>query len=87
MTALDQTDPNALDEDILDIVVIDAGIDVDWVGGDPEKGEIYGWASWSKRKGILALRNPSDQPSQITLDIGGAFELPAGAPQELLNTG
>ncbi|MFH1919219.1 MAG: enterotoxin, partial [Planctomycetota bacterium] len=56
--------------------------DTHWVGGDPEKGETYGWASWSKRKGILALRNPSDQPSQITLDVRGAFELPAGAAQE-----
>jgi hypothetical protein len=56
--------------------------DTHWVGGDPEKGEIYGWASWSKRKGILALRNPSDQPSQITLDIQRAFELPSEAPQK-----
>jgi hypothetical protein len=56
--------------------------DTHWVGGDPEKGEIYGWASWSKRKGILALRNPSDQPSQITLDIRAAFELPAESPQK-----
>ena len=56
--------------------------DTHWIGGVPEKGEIYGWASWSKRKGILALRNPSDQPSQITLDIAGAFELPAGAARK-----
>jgi hypothetical protein len=56
--------------------------DTHWVGGDPEQGEIYGWASWSKRKGILALRNPSDQPSQITLDIAEAFELPVGAAQK-----
>lgn len=56
--------------------------DTHWVGGNPERGEIYGWASWSKRKGILALRNPSDQPSQISLDIAGVFELPAGAARE-----
>jgi hypothetical protein len=56
--------------------------DTHWVGGDPEQGEVYGWASWSKRKGILALRNPNEQPSQITLDIAEAFELPAGAAQK-----
>ena len=56
--------------------------DTHWVGGDPQKGEIYGWASWSKRKGILALRNPAAQPSRITLDVAEAFELPAGAAQK-----
>jgi hypothetical protein len=56
--------------------------DTHWVGGDPEKGEVYGWASWSKRKGILALRNPDDQPSRITLDIAEAFELPPGAARK-----
>jgi hypothetical protein len=56
--------------------------DTHWVGGDPAQGQIYGWASWSKRKAILALRNPSDQPAEITLDIAKAFELPAGAPQK-----
>lgn len=55
--------------------------DVHWVGGDPSKGEIYGWAAWSRRKGILSLRNPSDQPATMTLDIAQAFELPEGAPR------
>ena len=57
----------------------DVLVDTHWVGGDPEKLEVYGWASWSPRKGILVLRNPSDRPQQITLDVGQAFELPAGA--------
>jgi hypothetical protein len=57
----------------------DVLVDTHWIGGDPAKGEIYGWASWSKRKGILALRNPLDKPGSITLDIGKAFELPKGA--------
>ncbi len=39
-------------------------------------------ASQFKRKGVLALRNPADQPSQIRLDVGDAFELPVGAAQE-----
>ncbi len=53
--------------------------DTHWVGGDPGKAEVYGWASWLKRKGILSLRNPSDQPAAIVLDIAEAFELPDGA--------
>ncbi len=57
-------------------------VDTHWIGGDPAKGEVYGWASWSKRKGILALRNPKDQLGQITIDIGKAFELPEGAAQK-----
>ncbi len=56
--------------------------DTHWVGGDPAQGEVYGWASWSKRKGILSLRNPDDQPAEITLDVAQAFELPPGAPQK-----
>jgi hypothetical protein len=60
----------------------DVLVDTHWVGGDPAKGEIYGWASWSKRKGILALRNPHDKPGSITLNIGQAFELPKGAAQK-----
>ena len=57
----------------------DVLVDTHWVGGDPGKGEIYGWASWCKRKGILVLRNPDDQPASITLDLGEVFELPEGA--------
>ncbi len=57
----------------------DVLVDTHWIGGDPAEGEIYGWASWSKRKGILALRNPLDKPATITLNIGKAFELPKGA--------
>lgn len=57
-------------------------VDTHWIGGDPAQGEVYGWASWSQRKGILALRNPKDEPGQITLDLGQAFELPPGAAQK-----
>jgi len=54
--------------------------DTHWVGGDPAKSEVYGWAAWNPRKGILSLRNPSDQPQALTLDLAVAFELPEGAP-------
>ncbi|MHC4510293.1 MAG: alpha-galactosidase, partial [Planctomycetota bacterium] len=61
---------------------MDVLVDTHWVGGDPAEGQIYGWASWSQRKGILSFRNPSDKPGVITIDIGKAFELPRGAAQK-----
>lgn len=46
----------------------DVTADSHWVGGDPEKLEVYGYASWCKDKGAtLALRNPDDQPHTIRL--------------------
>jgi hypothetical protein len=59
----------------------DVLVDTHWVGGDPSKYEVYGWASWTKRKGILTLRNPDDKRAIFSLDIGDALELPEGAPQ------
>ena len=53
--------------------------DTHWVGGNPAWGEVYGWAAWSQRKGILTLRNPSAQPQTFQLDAAEAFELPANA--------
>lgn len=54
----------------------DVLVDVHWVGGDPGKGEVYGYAGWSSRKGILTLRNPSDTPQSISLKLADAYELP-----------
>ncbi len=55
--------------------------DTHWIGGDPYRLEIYGWAAWTPRKGTLTLRNPNSRAQEVVLDIGDAFELPAGAPQ------
>ncbi len=55
--------------------------DSHWVGGDPADGKVYGWASWTPRKGILTLRNPGPTAASVALDIGQALELPAGAPE------
>jgi hypothetical protein len=55
--------------------------DTHWVGGDPYWLDVYGWASWSPKKGILVLRNPSDKPQSITIDIAKALELPVGAAE------
>lgn len=56
--------------------------DTHWVGGDPQWLEIYGWASWAPREGILVLRNPSDKAQTIQIKLQDVFELPAGAAQD-----
>ena len=53
-------------------------VDTHWIGGDPALLEVYGWASWSPKKAILVLRNPSEKPQEIAVDIAKAFELPPG---------
>jgi hypothetical protein len=55
--------------------------DTHWVGGDPAKLEVYGWAAWTPEKGIVVLRNPSDKPQEFSLDVEKAFELPPDAPR------
>jgi hypothetical protein len=57
-------------------------VDTHWLGGDPGKPEVYGYAAWSPRKGIIMLRNPDEKPHEFALDVGTAFELPAGAPRK-----
>jgi len=50
--------------------------DVHWVGGDPSKGQVYGYAAWNRRKGIVTLRNPDDRAQEYRLVPATAFELP-----------
>jgi hypothetical protein len=57
--------------------------DTHWVGGDPGKLEVYGWAAWSMEKGILTLRNPNDKPQSISIDPAQVFEMPTDAPSRL----
>lgn len=60
---------------------VDVLKDTHWIGGDPAWLEVYGWASWTPRKGILVLRNPSGQPQSIRIRLRGVFELPPSAAQ------
>lgn len=64
----------------------DVLVDTHWIGGDPAESEVYGYASWSPRKGTIMLRNPDEQPRTFALDVGGAFELPDGAPRDYVLT-
>ena len=54
-------------------------VDVHWVGGDPTKLDVYGYAAWSPASAILTLRNPSDKPQTYALDLAKALEVPARA--------
>jgi len=60
----------------------DTLVDTHWVGGRPADSEVYGWAAWSPKKGILTLRNPVGHVQSIAIDPAKAFELPAGAAQK-----
>lgn len=53
--------------------------DTHWVGGDPGRLDVYGWAAWTPAKAILTLRNPSDRPQLAVVDLAKQLELPPGA--------
>ena len=54
--------------------------DTHWIGGDPDSLQVYGWAAWSPREGILTLRNPSKEAQTFNVNMTEAFELRADAP-------
>ena len=54
-------------------------VDSHFIGGDPLKTEVYGFAAWNRNQGTITLRNPSDKEQTYMLDIYSAFELPKGA--------
>lgn len=60
--------------------------DAHWIGGDPARLEVYGWAAWNPEKGIVTLRNPSDKQQDFVLEIQAVFELPSEAPHEYIAT-
>eukprot|EP00039_Didymoeca_costata_P008687 m.115034 g.115034 ORF g.115034 m.115034 type:complete len:295 (-) comp14188_c0_seq3:2032-2916(-) len=64
-------------------------VDSHWIGGNPIKGEIYGWGAFrfkrSQGVGIatvsLTLRNPTPEAKSISLNADSVFELPVNAPR------
>ncbi|MDD5185104.1 MAG: enterotoxin [Paludibacter sp.] len=54
----------------------DIMVDTHWVGGSPADTQIYGFASWSPKKGILMLRNPSTEKQSFTINVAEIFEIP-----------
>lgn len=59
-------------------------VDSHWIGGDPLKGEVYGFASWVPGSGTVTLRNPADHPQKFSLDIAQLLELPPDAQSPCL---
>ena len=53
--------------------------DTHWIGGDPGRLEVYGWAAWSPRKAFITLRNPDDKPQPAILDAARKLQLPTNA--------
>nr|WP_216364757.1 enterotoxin [Rhodanobacter glycinis] len=58
--------------------------DTHWIGGDPGRLDVYGWASWSPSKSIITLRNPDDHPQQAVIDLQRQLELPSGATRQFI---
>ena len=52
--------------------------DVHWIGGDPGRLNVYGWAAWSPKKAIVTFRNPDDQPQLAVVDLQRQLQLPPG---------
>ncbi|TAM93582.1 MAG: enterotoxin [Rhodanobacteraceae bacterium] len=53
--------------------------DSHWIGGDPGRLDVYGWAAWSPSKAFITLRNPDDKPRLAILDVGRQLQLPQDA--------
>ncbi len=53
--------------------------DSHWIGGDPGRLDVYGWAAWSPAKAILTLRNPDAHPQLALVDLQRQLELPVDA--------
>lgn len=54
--------------------------DAHWVGGNPwdgKKANVYGWAAWNGKKGVLTLRNPSTSAQTFTTTLREALDIPA----------
>lgn len=62
---------------------VDTMVDVQWFGGDPARGEIYGWAAWSTERSILTLRNPAPTLQVVQLEPIAVFDLPNHAAQHI----
>ena len=55
--------------------------DTHWIGGDPSRLDVYGWAAWTPKKAFLTLRNPDAKPQLAVIDLQRQLELPADAAQ------
>lgn len=48
-----------------------------FLGGDPAKNNVYMYSAWTENgEGIVALRNPSDSPAEITVTLNKLMGVP-----------
>lgn len=52
--------------------------DTHWVGGDPLKGEVYGYAGWAEGAGVLSLRNPTSHTQTFIVNVKSVLDIPNG---------
>jgi hypothetical protein len=52
--------------------------DIHWAGGDPAKGEIYGYAAWKDGKGVVMLRNPRPGKRKYNAAVSTLLDIPPG---------
>ena len=50
-------------------------VDSHFIGGNPNTGEVYGFAAWQKDRGTLTIRNPNDIEQTFELNLKDVFEL------------
>lgn len=48
-------------------------------GGDPRKGDIYGYTAWDKKRGYISFHNPSDAPQEYVF----VLDRKHGVPEDL----
>jgi len=56
--------------------------DTHWIGGDPGRLDVYGWAAWSPGKSIITLRNPDAHVQTAVIDLQRQLELPQDAARQ-----
>jgi hypothetical protein len=56
--------------------------DSHWIGGDPGRLDVYGWAAWSPTKSIITFRNPDAHPQTAVIDLQRQLELPNGSVRQ-----
>jgi hypothetical protein len=53
--------------------------DTHWIGGNPGRLDVYGWAAWTPDKAIITLRNPGAGVQTAVIDLQRQLELPQDA--------
>lgn len=83
--------PSLLSEDDWDVLAdaakwsranADVLRDTHWIGGDPGRLDVYGWAAWSPVRSIITLRNPDAHAQTAVIDLQRQLELPKDAARQ-----